>query len=90
MHPKIQSRREAVATMNQRSALSSAEIFSAIGLDMSPPYCRFKVVPALVTGWHIQDSHTGKVLGFLFGHDKACALAQRLERLNEPVRNGVA
>jgi len=79
MHPIIQSRRDIVDSLHQRSLLATAELYRLIG--RAEPIVSFRMIvkPAGRDFFHVMDNQTGKVLGFRRNHNEACALAQRLE-----------
>lgn len=79
MHPSIQTRRDIVKVLHQRSALATAEFYRLINRHVPVITCRLQVKPAGREFFHVVDSQTGKVVGFRRGHNEACALARRLE-----------
>ena len=79
MHQSIQSRRDIVDGLHQRSLLATAEFYRLTGLQAPVVTFQINVVPAGREFFHVVDSQTGKVMGFRRNHNEACALARRLE-----------
>lgn len=84
MHPSIESRRNILGALRERSALATAEFYARIGLVMPAFIFRLMVKPAGREFFHVVDSQTGKVRGFRRNHNEACALARRLEAEPRP------
>jgi hypothetical protein len=84
MHPSIESRRNILGALRERSALATAEFYARIGLLMPVFTFRLMVKPAGREFFHVVDSQTGKVRGFRRDHNEACALARRLETEHRP------
>ena len=82
MHHSIQSRRDIVDGLHQRSRIATAEFYRLIGRPEPVVTFRMMVKPAGRDFFHVVDSRTGKVMGFRRSHNEACALARRLERLH--------
>jgi hypothetical protein len=80
MHHSIQSRRDIVDGLHQRSLLATAEFYRLTGLQAPVVTFRMMVKPAGRDFFHVVDSRTGKVRGYRQDHNEACALARRLER----------
>ncbi|MDF3173492.1 hypothetical protein P3C22_15790 [Pseudomonas sp. ER28] len=55
-------------------------MYSLIGRAMPVIMFRFQVKPAGRDFFHVVDTRDGKVRGFRREHNKACALARRLEK----------
>ena len=79
MHHSIQSRRDIVDGLHQRSRLATAEFYRLIGRPEPAVTFRMMVKPAGRDFFHVVDSRTDKVMGFRRDHNEACALAQCLE-----------
>ena len=79
MHPSIQSRREILSGLRQRSQIATADFYRLAGISEPVRAPRFLVSPAGLAFFHIIDSRTSKVIGFRRNHNEACALARRLE-----------
>lgn len=79
MHHSIQSRRDIVDGLHQRSRLATAELYRLIGRPAPAVFFRMMVKPAGRDFFHVVDSQTGKVMGFRRDHNEACAFARRLE-----------
>lgn len=79
MNASIQSRRDIVAGLHQRSMLATADFYRLIGRQAPVAAFRMIVKPAGRDFFHVVDSRTGKVVGFRRDHNEACALAKRLE-----------
>ena len=79
MHPSIQTRRDILTTLRQRSVIATAEMYSLIGRAMPVIMFRFQVKPAGRDFFHVVDARDGKVRGFRCDHNEACALARILE-----------
>ncbi|WP_432783690.1 hypothetical protein QZH45_09540 [Pseudomonas corrugata] len=79
MHQSIQTRRDIVAGLHQRSMLATADFYRLIGRQAPAAVFRFVVKPAGRDFFHVVDSRTGKVVGFRRDHNEACALARLLE-----------
>lgn len=79
MHQSIQSRRDIVDGLRQRSRLATAEFYRLI--DRPEPVVTFRMMvkPAGRNFFHVVDGHTDRVMGFRRDHNEACALARRLE-----------
>ena len=84
MHPSIQTRREIVDVLHQRSIIATAEFYRLIDRQMPVITFRLAVKPAGRGFFHVVDSQTGKVHGFRRDHNEACALARRLEMEKRP------
>lgn len=82
MHHSIQSRRDIVDGLHQRSRIATAEFYRLIGRPEPAVIFRMMVKPAGRDFFHVVDSRTGKVIGFRRDHNEACALARRLECLH--------
>ena len=82
MHHSIQSRRDIVDNLHQRSRIATAEFYRLIGRPEPVATFRMVVKPAGRDFFHVVDSRTGKVIGFRRNHNEACALARRQECLN--------
>jgi hypothetical protein len=80
MHPSIQSRRDIVDGLHQRSLLATAEFYRLIGRPEPVVAFQMIVKPAGRDFFHVVDSHTGKVMGFRRNHNAACAFARKLEQ----------
>lgn len=80
MHHSIQSRRDIVDGLRQRSRLATIELYRLIGRPEPVVAFRMVVKPAGRDFFHVVDSQTGKVVGFRQDHNEACALARSLER----------
>ncbi len=80
MHHSIQSRRDIVDGLHQRSRLATIELYRLIGRPEPVVAFRMVVKPAGRDFFHVVDSQTGKVIGFRRSHNDACALARSLER----------
>ncbi|EIK96087.1 hypothetical protein PMM47T1_14045 [Pseudomonas sp. M47T1] len=78
MHPSIQSRREVLAVLRERTRLATAEFYELAGIVFPVVSCRHKVIP-VGKAYHVTDSATGKVKGFRFTHQAACELAKVLD-----------
>lgn len=79
MHHSIQSRRDIVDGLHQRSRIATAEFYRLIGRPEPAVTFRMMVKPAGRDFFHVVDSRTGKVIGFRRSHNEACALARSLE-----------
>ncbi|MBD8258307.1 hypothetical protein IFT96_23330 [Pseudomonas fluorescens] len=79
MHHSIQSRRDVVDGLRQRSRIATADFYRLIGRPVPVVTFRMMVKPAGRDFFHVVDSLTGKVMGFRRDHNEACALARRLE-----------
>ena len=79
MHHSIQSRRDIVDGLHQRSRIATAEFYRLIGRPEPAVTFRMMVKPAGRDFFHVVDSRTSKVMGFHRSHNEACALARRLE-----------
>ncbi|NVZ22150.1 hypothetical protein HX794_21140 [Pseudomonas costantinii] len=79
MHHSIQSRRDIVDGLHQRSLLATADFYRLIGRPEPTVTFRMVVKPLGRDFFHVVDSQTGKVMGFRRDHNEACALARRLE-----------
>ncbi|MGY2199066.1 hypothetical protein [Pseudomonas gingeri] len=79
MHPDIQSRRDIVSGLHQRSRLATTEFYRLIGRPEPVGEFRMVVKPAGRDFFHVMDSQTNKVMGFRRDHNEACALARQLE-----------
>lgn len=79
MHHSIQSRRDIVDGLHQRSRLATAELYRLIGRPEPLVTFRMMVKPAGRDFFHVVDSQTNKVMGFRRNHNEACALARSLE-----------
>ena len=79
MHHSIQSRRDIVDGLHQRSRLATIELYRLIGRPEPVVAFRMVVKPAGRDFFHVVDSQTDKVMGFRRNHNEACALARRLE-----------
>lgn len=79
MHHSIQSRRDIVDGLHQRSRIATADFYRMI--DRPAPGATFRMIvkPAGRDFFHVVDNRTGKVMGFRRDHNEACALARRLE-----------
>ncbi|AZE53641.1 hypothetical protein C4K03_1470 [Pseudomonas synxantha] len=79
MHPDIQSRRDIVDGLRQRSRIATAEFYRLI--DRPEPVVTFRMMvkPAGRDFFHVVDSLTDKVMGYRCNHNEACALARQLE-----------
>ena len=79
MHHSIQSRRDIVDGLHQRSLIATADFYRLI--DRPAPVATFRMIvkPAGRDFFHVVDNRTGKVMGFRRDHNEACALARRLE-----------
>jgi len=79
MHHSIQSRRDIVDNLRQRSRIATAEFYRLI--DRPEPVVTFRMMvkPAGRDFFHVVDSQTDKVMGFRRDHNEACALARHLE-----------
>jgi hypothetical protein len=84
MHPSIQTRREILDVLHQRSALATTEFYRLINRHMPVTTYRVLVKPAGREFFHVVDSQTDKVLGFRRDHNEACELARRLELETRP------
>lgn len=84
MHLSIQTRRDIVDVLHQRSLLATAEFYRLINRKLPVTIFRLTVKPAGREFFHVVDSQTGKVLGFRRDHNEACALARRLETETRP------
>lgn len=82
MHHSIQSRRDIVDGLHQRSRIATAEFYRLIGRPEPAVTFRMMVKPAGRDFFHVVDNRTGKVIGFRRNHNEACALARRLECLH--------
>jgi len=80
MHAAIESRRNILAGLRQRSAIATADLYQMIGVPMPVTAFSFQVKPAGRDFYHVFDTRTGKVAGFRRGHNAACALARQLEQ----------
>lgn len=80
MHHSIQSRRDIVDGLRQRSLLATADFYRLIDRPMPVVTFRMVVKPAGRDFFHVVDSQTNKVMGFRRNHNEACALARSLER----------
>lgn len=79
MHHSIQSRRDIVDGLRQRSRLATLELYRLIGRPEPVVAFRMVVKPAGRDFFHVVDNKTGKVVGFRRNHNEACALARKLE-----------
>lgn len=79
MHQSIQSRRDIVDGLHQRSRIATTDFYRLIGRPAPVVPYRMTVKPAGRDFFHVVDSRTGKVMGFRRHHNEACALARRLE-----------
>lgn len=79
MHPDIQSRRDIVDGLHQRSRIATADFYKLIGRTEPVVAFRMVVKPAGRDFFHVVDSQNGKVMGFRRNHNGACALARQLE-----------
>ncbi|PRA33776.1 hypothetical protein [Pseudomonas poae] len=79
MHHSIQSRRDIVDGLHQRSCLATIELYRLIGRPEPVIAFRMVVKPAGRDFFHVVDSQTDKVMGFRRNHNEACALARHLE-----------
>jgi hypothetical protein len=79
MHPSIQTRRDILSVLKERSVIATAEFYEKVGRVMPVILFRFQVKPAGRDFFHVVDSASGKVVGFRRDHNEACALARRLE-----------
>lgn len=79
MHHSIQSRRDIVDGLHQRSLLATAEFYRLAGIHAPVVSFQMSVVPAGREFFHVVDSRTGKVMGFRQDHNEACALARKME-----------
>ena len=84
MHPSIQSRRDIVDGLHQRSLLATAELYRLIGRPEPVVAFQMIVKPAGRDFFHVLDGRTGKVVGFRRDHNAACALARKLEQEQLP------
>lgn len=84
MHPAIESRRNILSALRERSALATAQFYALAGIDLPAITFRLAVKPAGRGFFHVVDSQNGKVLGFRRDHNEACALARRLETEARP------
>ncbi len=80
MHPDIQSRRDIVDGLHQRSRIVTADFYKLIGRTEPVVAFRMVVKPAGRDFFHVVDSRTGKVMGFRRDHNAACAFARKLEQ----------
>ncbi|MEG0861815.1 MAG: hypothetical protein RSG79_19645 [Pseudomonas sp.] len=80
MHPSIQTRRDILSVLKERSVIATAEFYEKVGRVMPVILFRLQVKPAGRDFFHVVDDQTGKVLGFRRDHNEACALARRLEK----------
>ena len=80
MHPDIQSRRDIVDGLHQRSRIATADFYKLIGRTEPVVAFRMIVKPVGRDFFHVVDSQTGKVMGFRRNHNEACALARKLEQ----------
>lgn len=80
MHPDIQSRRDIVDGLHQRSRIATADFYKLIGRTEPVGAFRMVVKPAGRDFFHVVDSRTGKVMGFRRDHNAACAFARKLEQ----------
>ena len=80
MHHSIQSRRDIVDGLHQRSLLATADFYRLIDRPMPVVTFRMVVKSAGRDFFHVVDSQTNKVMGFRRNHNEACALARSLER----------
>ena len=80
MHHSIQSRRDIVDGLRQRSRIATAEFYRLIDRPMPVVAFRMMVKPAGRDFFHVVDSQTDKVMGFRRNHNEACSLARSLER----------
>lgn len=80
MHHSIQSRRDIVDGLHQRSLLATADFYRLIDRPMPVVTFRMVVKHAGRDFFHVVDSQTNKVMGFRRNHNEACALARSLER----------
>lgn len=80
MHHSIQSRRDIVDNLHQRSRIATAEFYRLIGRPEPVVAFRMVVKPAGRDFFHVVDTRTDKVMGFRRNHNEACALARCLER----------
>lgn len=79
MHHSIQSRRDIVDGLHQRSRIATADFYRLIGRPAPVVTYRMTVKQAGRDFFHVVDNRTGKVMGFRRDHNEACALARRLE-----------
>jgi hypothetical protein len=79
MHHSIQSRRDIVDGLRQRSRIATADFYRLIGRPEPVVAFRMMVKPAGRDFFHVVDSQTNKVMGFRRHHNEACALACSLE-----------
>jgi hypothetical protein len=82
MHHSIQSRRDIVDGLHQRSRIATADFYRLIGRPEPAITFRMMVKPAGRDFFHVVDSRTGKVIGFRRDHNEACAFARRQECLH--------
>lgn len=82
MHHSIQSRRDIVDGLHQRSRIATADFYRLIGRPELAVRFRMTVKPAGRDFFHVVDTRTDKVMGFRRNHNEACALARRLESLD--------
>ena len=80
MHHSIQSRRDIVDGLHQRSRIATADFYRLIGRPAPVVTYRMTVKPAGRDFFHVVDNRTGKVMGFRRDHNAACAFARKLEQ----------